>query len=303
MTQTLPNTTVGAAPFSAAVARDASLRAKRWDLTEFIAEGSLARVYRARPAGSSAERPAAYAVKILRPCWENDPEAIRLLRREALVGRSVAHPRLVSILSASLAESPRLLVMPWLEGASLRVRMDAGERMSIPRMLWIARQTAEALDALHAAGWTHGDVAPSNILVSPTGHATLIDLSFARRPHEIGSIAARPIAGTCRYVAPEYFSSALKPDIRSDIYSLGATLFEMLAGRPPFEAENLTELAALHRQSAPADLARLAPAAPREIVRLIGQMTAREPLRRPQTPRELIDRLVELEIAWFAFRG
>ena len=89
-------------------------RVRQWELVEFAGLGSLARIYRARPAESPADRPADYAVKMLRPCWKDDPQAIRLLQREALVGQSVSHPHLVPVLSASVLDSPRLLVMPWL---------------------------------------------------------------------------------------------------------------------------------------------------------------------------------------------
>ena len=155
------------------------------------------------------------------------------------MGQSVSHPHLVPVLAASVLEPPRLLVMPWLEGASLQARLAAGETFNIPKALWIARQTAEALDGLHAAGWMHGDVTPGNIHVSPAGHVTLIDLSFARRSDEIGSAADRPIMGTCSYIAPEYLTSALRPDIRSDIYSLGVVLFEMLSGRVALSGQGL----------------------------------------------------------------
>ncbi len=216
------------------------------------------------------------------------------------MGQSVSHPHLVPVLAASVLEPPRLLVMPWLDGASLQARLAAGEMFSIPKSLWIARQTAEALDGLHAAGWMHGDVTPGNIHVSPAGHVTLIDLSFARRSNEIGSAADRPIMGTCSYIAPEYLTSALRPDVRSDIYSLGVVLFEMLSGRLPYPGKDLAELATRHKQSAPADLARLAPNVPREVVALVRRMTAREPLRRPQSPRELVESLVSLEIDSFS---
>jgi serine/threonine-protein kinase len=276
---------------------------KQWELVEFVALGSLARIYRARLAGSPADRPAGYAVKMLRPAWQKRGEAIRLLQREAYVGQSLAHPHLVPVLSASVAEPPRLLVMPWLEGASLQARLAAGETFDVPRSLWIARQTAEGLDALHQAGWMHGDVTPGNIHVSPSGHVTLIDLSFARPRAEFGSAVDRPIMGTCNYLAPEYLTSALRPDIRSDIYSLGVVLFEALAGRVPFPAADLSELAERHRQSAPPELARLAPQVPREVARLVREMTARQPLRRPQSPRELADRLAALEIGTFSHRA
>jgi len=302
MIQTQPILTGNAPLVCVANVTKSSSRARQWELVEFAAQGSLARIYRARPAGTPADRPATYAIKMLRPCWQNDPEAIRLLRREAMVGQSVSHPHLVPVLTASVSEPPRLLVMPWLEGASLHARLAAGQQFDVLKTLWIARQTAEALGALHAAGWMHGDVTPGNIHVSPTGHVTLIDLSFARRGDEIGSAADRPIMGTCSYIAPELFTSALRADIRSDLYSLGVVVFEMLSGCLPYPGNDLAALATQHRQSSPAELARLAPHVPREVVRLVQRLTAHEPLRRPQSPRELIDLLVSLEVGTFSQR-
>ena len=300
-TQLIP--TGGAVCVPVAGRAELPCRVGQWELVEFADQGSLAQIYRARPAGSPADRTANYAVKMLRPDWRDDPQAVRLLQREALVGQLVSHPHLAPVLASSVLDPPRLLVMPWLEGASLRARLDAGRQYDAAEALWIARQTAEALDALHAAGWIHGDVTPGNIHVSPTGHVMLIDLSFARRRQEVGSAANRPIMGTCHYIAPEYLTSTLRGDIRSDIHSLGVVLFEMLSGRLPYPAADLAELATLQRQSAPPELARLAPHVPREVVRLIRQMIAKEPLRRPQSPRELIDRLVALEIGAFSSRA
>jgi serine/threonine-protein kinase len=292
----------GIVPVCIAPITDFPGRARQWELVEFAAQGSLARIYRARPVGTPADRPATYAVKMLRPCWQDEPEAVRLLRREAMVGQSISHPHLVPVLTASVSEPPRLLVMPWLAGASLQARLAAGQQFDAPRALWIARQTAEALDALHAAGWMHGDVTPGNVHVSPSGHVTLIDLSFAQRSDEAGSAADRPIMGTCSYIAPELFTSALRADIRSDLYSLGVVLFEMLSGRLPYAGKGLAELATEHRQSSPAELARLAPHVPREVVALVQRLIAREPLRRPQSPRELIERLISLEVGTLSQR-
>ena len=207
------------------------------------------------------------------------------------------------VLAATVLEPPRLLVMPWLAGASLQTRLAAGEQFDVPTALWIARQTAEALEALNAAGWMHGDVSPGNIHVSSAGHVTLLDLSFARRADETGSAVDRPIMGTASYLAPEYFTSSLRADIRSDIYSLGAVLFEALSGRSPFLGNDLAELASQHRQATPPALGRLAPHVPGEVTQLVRRMLAKQPLRRPQSPRELIDRLAALEIATFSERA
>jgi serine/threonine-protein kinase len=226
-----------------------------------------------------------------------------LLSREAAVGRSVSHPNLVAILAASVHDPPPFVVMPWLDGSTLQARLSAGQLFDLPEVLWFARQTAEGLDALHQAGWMHGDLKPSNLMVSPEGHVTLLDLGFARRREETGSVVDRCVLGTCNYLAPEWITSTLRADIRSDIYSLGVMLFELLTGRLPFVGNDLADLATQHLQSAPPNLARLAPHLPSEVVDLVRQMIAKEPLRRPQSPCELADRLVRLEIASFGQRS
>jgi serine/threonine protein kinase len=266
------------------------------------AEGSLARIYRARPADSSTDCAASYAVKMLRPGWEDRPEAVALLQREAEVGRTVSHPHLVPILGASIGRSPRYLVTPWLEGTTLEASWASGSRVDVPRVLWIARQVAEAMQALYAAGWMHGDIKPGNIFLSPEGHATLLDLGFARRNRETGSTADRCVTGTYNYMAPEQTTRRLRADIRSDIYGLGVVLFELLSGRLPFRSTVAPELAAQHKRAVPPDLARLAPHLPSPVVRLVHQMLAKEPLRRPFPPKELIERLAALEIELFAQR-
>jgi len=279
------------------------VRLGRWEAVQLAAEGTLARLYRARPAGATGQHAAAYALKMLRPQWQEDPRAIHVLAREALVGRSISHPHVVAVLDARLGRAPRLVVMPWLDGATLRDHVAAGGDFDLPEALWLARQVAEGLEALHRSGWMHGDVKPSNIFISPPGHVTLLDLGFARRAGETGSAGDRCVAGTCNYLAPEWITSALRADIRSDIYSLGVVLFELLSGRLPFAGKDLAEVAAQHQQATPPDLRRLVPHLPRDVTDLIRRMLAKDPLRRPQTPRELIDRLAALEIATFSERG
>ena len=162
---------------------------------------------------------------------------------------------------------------------------------------------AEALAALDAGGWVHGDVKPANIFLSPRRHVTLLDLGFARRKGENAAPPDRCVLGTGHYLAPECITAAAGGDIRSDLYSLGAVLFQVLAGRLPLEGANLAELAVQHRQAAPPRLSRLAPQLPRELSALVGRMLAKDPLRRVQTPAELLRQLVSLEIATFSERA
>jgi serine/threonine protein kinase len=287
---------------AARVAVKPQSRLGSWELVRLIGEGQLASVYQARPTGSPADRPGAYALKVLRPEWQDDSRGLAALARETLVGRQVANAHLVPVLAAQLVDPPYYLAMPLLEGHSLAQQLRAHGQLALPVAFWIARQVAEALEALHQGGWMHGDVKPSNILVAPCGHATLIDLGFARQTSELGSVADRPVLGTIQYIAPEMLYSSLGGDTHSDVYSLGVTMFEMLTGRLPFDAQDIAELAAQHRQGLPGDLRSLLPHLPTRAARLANQMLAKEPLRRP-LPRDLVDRLAALEIETFADRS
>ena len=128
-----------------------------WQLVRLIGEGKLCRVYAARPTSHPADRPAGYALKLLGEQWYDRPSGIEVIRREAIVGKKVSHPHLISVLSAHVGAPPYFLVMPLLEGATLEHRMAGGERPSVAMALWIARQTAEALDALHQSGWMRSE--------------------------------------------------------------------------------------------------------------------------------------------------
>ncbi len=272
-----------------------------WELVRLIGEGRLASVYAARPSDKSPDEPASYAIKLLRPQWQDDSRGLALLARETHVARKVTHPHLVPVLAAQLTEPPYYLAMPLLEGHSLAEQLAAHGQLELPLAFWIARQVAEALVAMHTAGWRHGDVKPSNIVVSPCGHATLIDLGFARHADEKLTITDRPLLGTVHYIAPEVLFSALGGETPSDIYSLGVTLFEMLTGRLPFDADEIAELANQHRQELPGNLRVAVPHLPTRAARLAQQMLAKEPLRRP-TAAELVNRLAALEIETFAER-
>lgn len=281
---------------------DSSPSIDGWELVALASKTELAELYRARPASAGGDRPAGYALKVLRPEWESDPRAREMFRREMLLGRLVRHPHLVAVLGGQVRHPPIYVITPWLEGRTLAQCLAQGWRPELPVALWIARQVAEALNALHQAGWMHGDIKPQNIHLGPTGHVTLLDLGFARRPKTPTSLLDRCVVGSWAYLAPEWSTTLYQPDIRSDLYSLGVVLFEMLSGRLPFLAENSIQLMQMHRQQQAPNLAELVPEVPPGVARLVQALLAKEPLRRPQTPEELIDRLVRLEIKTFAYR-
>jgi len=271
-------------------------RLKHWHLVQRVAEGNLAEVFRARPADAAPDLPAGYAIKVLRPQWEQDARAVQLMRQEALVARAVQHPHVVTVLGAALGQPPYFLVMPWLCGATLRERLRPGRPLEPHRALWIARQAAAALEVLDRGGWMHGDVKPSNLFLSPEGHLTLLDLGFARPTVAPETLGQRCVMGTCSYLAPELVSNWVRPGIHSDIYSLGVVLFEMLAGRLPFPRRDSAVAAAAHKHETPPPLVHVAPHVSGDVSRLVQRMLAKDPLRRPESPGELLAELVRLEV-------
>src|SRR5437899_11521802 len=149
-----------------------------YELLACLGGGTITSVYSARALADDGP----CAVKILRPGWEDDPIAVKLLQREARAGLAVRHPHLVRLRQANVTRPPYFLVMELLAGESLRRRLRRDYRLEVPTALWIARQIAEALAALHKAGFLHGDIKPDNIRLVSEGNAILIDLGFAHRP-------------------------------------------------------------------------------------------------------------------------
>lgn len=272
-----------------------------WQLGKLIGQGQFADVFEARPEGGG-DAPFSYALKVLQPKWEDHPLAVDMFATEARVAREVTNPHLLPILASQVASSPYFLAMPRLTGATLDARLKSGSRPGIGTTVWIARQVAEAITALHTAGWTHGDVKPGNIFISTEGHVTLIDLGFARRPGEQAADDEQAVLGTPHYLAPELLTSTHRGDIRSDLYSLGVVLFETLTGKRPFDGESLSELATAHQQQVPRKLRRELPQASAELEKLIESLLAKQPVRRPQSPADLVQRLISLEIDTFAQR-
>lgn len=272
-----------------------------WELVAVAGRGEFATVFRARPTGR-ADAAADYAVKLARSDRADASACVALLHREAEVAARVAHPNLVAVLAADFSIEAPHLVMPWYDGATLGARLAAGQRFALPVALGIARQTAGALVALAERGYRHGDVKPSNLMLSPAGHVTLLDLGFACHRDEEAGLSARHWLGTPHFAAPERFTSRLGVTPASDVYSLGVALYRLLSGRIPFDGGSLEEIAAAHVHQPVIDVRALRPTKPIEVCRLVTAMLAKEPLRRP-TARELVDALARLEIASLANRG
>jgi serine/threonine-protein kinase len=264
-------------------------------------------VMQAAPRDADAEE-GDFAIKVARNCPANGRIARAMLVREAAVCKAVNHPHLQTILDDRSGETVPYLVSPY--SRELRLARVAGTlesrnfgdvkqvQLDVLKVVWIVRQIAEALGSLHAAGWMHGALSPDAINLSPGVHATLIELGQARRVGTAECQSDEPGWSDARYAAPEFVSSG-RVSTASDIYSLGAVLFELLAGRLPFDGCGRGELARQHMAARPAELRRLRPGVSMEAAELVRRMLAKEPLRRPAAT-EVVQWLLEVEIAELA---
>jgi serine/threonine protein kinase len=264
-----------------------------YELLTCLGGGAITTVYSARACDTDFP----CAVKVLRPDWDDQPVAVKLLQREARACLGVQHPHLVRVLEAHVMTPPHFLVMEYLPGESLRRRMRRDYSMPQATALWIARQTAEALAALHRVGFIHGDVKPENIRLVDVGKAILLDLGFAHRAGENAPFLEKGyVLGTVNYLAPELCGQEPRDDERADIYSLGMTLFELLTGQLPFPTGTPQETMQRHCKDEPTLLTDYLPAAPATLTELVDSMLSRDPNDRPTAAR-LVHELIGSEIA------
>ena len=243
------------------------------------------------------------ALKRLRPEWRNDSTARCLLTNEARVANSLKSQYVVQAIRSEFEWNRCCVVFEWLDGITLEQRLVDDGPLPVATAVWIARQAAQAMADLAKAGYSHGDIKPSNIFLTAQGDAKLVDLGFARFIDGRGDGGLqRMVTGTAEYMAPESLSQQPCSPVAKDVYSLGVTLFRMLTGAVPFSAGATADVLRLQRTARPPQLRRKCPAAPRELASLVDQMLAKHPVRRPSSPASLVRSLINLELTFLPQR-
>jgi eukaryotic-like serine/threonine-protein kinase len=229
------------------------------------------------------------AVKRIRPDAKISPDQRERFRREARVAARLNHSAIVQVYDILEEGDVEHIVMEYVEGTSLRDLASQGP-LDLALALRLAREIAGGLDAAHREGVVHRDLKTENVLVTRTGHAKISDFGIAKRllagPPEPDLTGADMVVGTYRVMSPEQ-ARGEAVDHRSDLFSFGVLLYEILTGRSPFVAENA--LATLSRilSSAPVPVRTLRPEVPEEISSLIGQLLQKDPILRPRSAGEV----------------
>ena len=203
-----------------------------YEVESVVGAGGLGILYRARQL--RLDRPV--ALKLVEPDVARHPVVRERLRREARAVASLDHPNVVPLYEAGEEDGTVFIVTRWVNGTELGTLIGREGPLAPDRAARFAAQMAAALGVAHEQGLIHRDVKPSNVIVTPEDHVYLTDFGLAKRAEtEAGLTAADQVLGTVDYVAPEQIEGS-EPDARSDVYSLGCVLYEMLTGEPPFAA-------------------------------------------------------------------
>ena len=258
----------------------------RYEILEKIGEGGMAVAYRGRDRVLGRT----VAIKVMRPELSTDAEFLARFRREARASAGIVHEHIAAVYDTGRDGPNHYIVMEYVEGESLRERLRREGPLPLAEALRIATETAEALEAAHAAGIVHRDTKPGNLLLGNQGSVKVTDFGIARALASSGLGETGRVVGSVSYVSPEQArGDAVGP--QSDVYSLGVTLFEMLTGRPPFEAND--RLAVLHKHiyDRPPLASDLRPGLPEEVASVVGHCLEKDLSLRFASAREVLSYL------------
>jgi uncharacterized protein (TIGR03067 family) len=328
-----PHETVTHAPFSPTgdypVSQNPGLPAEladhaRYRVQELLGVGGMGSVYKAEHL--LMERPV--ALKLISQSLTSNPAMVERFRREVKTAGQLKHPNIVMAYDAEQAGDSHFLVMEYVEGKSLARLVGEQGPLPLHQACDYIRQAALGLQYAHERGMVHRDIKPHNLMLTPEGQVKILDFGLARFAMEAapagalltaspdatmagsssrksGSVSLTQVGtvmGTPDYIAPEQATDAHTADIRADIYSLGCTLYDLLAGHVPFPEGTVIAKVMAHAERMPKPLTEIRKDVPPELARVIARMMAKDPAKRYQTPAEVVEALQpfigKAEVKW-----
>jgi WD40 repeat protein/tRNA A-37 threonylcarbamoyl transferase component Bud32 len=275
----------------------------RYVLLERLGEGGMGQVFKARHLGLDR----VVALKVIRKQHLSNSEAIRRFRREIEAAAKLAHPNVVLAFDADEVEGNHFFAMEYVEGTDLGRLLKQSGRLPVADACEYARQAALGLQHAHECGMVHRDIKPGNLMLARSEKSAVVkimDMGLARILDDGGSAQitqARKLVGTADYMAPEQAINSHKADIRSDLYSLGCTLYHLIAGTVPFPGSKMVEKLVQHQRDEPVPLEQLRPEVQPAVGAVVRKLMAKRAGDRYQTPAEAAQALAALNLPMAQF--
>ncbi len=267
----------------------------RYRLEAKLGSGGMSTVYLARD--QTLDR--AIAVKVMHREMSEQADQLERFRQEARAVAKLSHPNVVSVIDAGEDGGHPYIVFEYVEGETLKQRINREGALEPQEAIAYAIEIARGLSVAHARNMVHRDIKPQNVLIDAEGRAKLTDFGISRQLEQDGMTATGRVLGTTDYVAPEQ-AMGRKVDPRSDIYSLGVVLYEMLVGQVPFQAESQVGVAMKHVNEELPDVQRRRPEISAAVALVVERSTTKDPAQRYQHVGEMLDDLstaLEVEAA------
>ncbi|MGD8540397.1 MAG: protein kinase [Candidatus Aminicenantes bacterium] len=264
--------------------------AGRYQIIEELGKGGMGKVYKAH----DSEIREKVALKLLKPEISADNKTIERFQNELKFSRKIGHRNVCRMYDLNKEEGNYYITMEYIEGQDLKGLIRQAGQLTVGKSIFIAKQVCDGLAEAHRLGVVHRDLKPQNIMIDREGNARIMDFGIARSISEKGITGAGVMIGTPEYMSPEQ-AEAKEVDKRSDIYSLGVIMYEMLTGRVPFEGDTALSIAMKHKGEIPKDPKELNPQIPDDLNRIILRCMEKDKAKRYQNVEDLLSELDTIE--------
>ena len=263
-----------------------------YTVRELIGTGGMANVYKAvvGPGGPVPEG-TVVAVKVLRQELMHDPDLVRRFKNESKAISLLNHPNIVKVYDVSVSDHLQYIVMEYVDGMTLREYLnERGGKLTSRETVHFISQILKALDHAHRNGVVHRDIKPQNIMLLDNGQLRMMDFGIARVSRAENQLTGGKAMGSVHYISPEQ-AKGEETDRKSDIYSVGVMMYEMLSGKLPFDADDVVEVALKQISDQPKSLQELNPTIPHGLVEITEKAMAKLPANRYASAAEMLDAL------------